>query len=216
MLAGAQFTVVPDVIPRSAVAEVAANVLRAGEEIRELMVEHIKGGFERGYMREELRDLASDALARRGFVPDGKSARSIEQHNALLDEIVTELRRDHDITDAYNAGVPTGRIDPGVNHIAHYPGLAPYLADPRVLGIAKAMMDPHVRIAQLELPKTNQPATPERLEEGWESRRGYHSDWPHDINHVAGGHVAQPFPDVTMAISTVWYLVDVGPENGST
>ena len=112
--------------------------------------------------------------------------------------------------------MPTGRIDPGVNHIAHYPGLAPYLADPRVLGIAKAMMDPHVRIAQLELPKTNQPATPERLEEGWESRRGYHSDWPHDINHVAGGHVAQPFPDVTMAISTVWYLVDVGPENGST
>lgn len=40
--------------------------------------------------------------------------------------------------------------------------------------------------------------------------------WPHDINHVAGGHVAQPFPDVCMAISTVWYLTDVGPDNGST
>ena len=40
--------------------------------------------------------------------------------------------------------------------------------------------------------------------------------WPHDINHVAGGHVAQPFPDVCMALSTVWYLTDVGPENGST
>ena len=73
----------PDVIPRSAVAEVAANVLRAGEEIRELMVEHIKGGFERGYLREELRDLASDALERRGFVPAGERARSIDTSGAI-------------------------------------------------------------------------------------------------------------------------------------
>ena len=28
--------------------------------------------------------------------------------------------------------------------------------------------------------------------------------------------MAQPFPDVCMALSTVWYVTDVGPENGST
>ena len=236
------FTVVPNVIPADEVDSVAASILRAGEKIGAAMQDFRASG--RAEMREGWADLAKGAIAARGFEPNSTSTRTVEQHNHLLASVAEELRETHGLTDPYNSGVPTGHIDPGINHIAYYPELSRYLADPRVLAIAKAVLDPHVRIAQLEINKTNHPAPPERLtvrrlparsasshvtefncfaravgteaQDGWETRRGYHSDWPHDITHVAGGHVAQPFPDVTMALSTVWYFVDVGPENGST
>jgi hypothetical protein len=210
------FTVVPDVIPRDELEEVAANVLRAGKEISAPLQQHFQSPGRGAEMREGWADLAREAIAARGFEPDSASTRSVEQHNGLLHEIAAELREEHGLTDPYKKGVPTGAIDPGVNHIAYYPALSRYLADPRVLGVVKAILDPHVRVAQLEINKTNQPADKDRLDDGWQHRRGYHSDWPHDITHVAGGHVAQPFPDACMALSTVWYFVDAGPENGST
>jgi ectoine hydroxylase-related dioxygenase (phytanoyl-CoA dioxygenase family) len=56
-----------------------------------------------------------------------------------------------------------------------------------------------------------------RINETRFCRRHWHSDWPHDIGAgTHSGHVSQPFPDVCMALSTVWYLTDVGPYNGST
>lgn len=234
------FTVVPNVIPAEEVDSVAASILRAGEKIGAATQELRMSG--RAEMRKGWADLAKDAIAARGFEPNSASTRTVEQHNHLLASVAEELREAHGLTDPYGAGVPTGHVDPGINHIAYYPELSRYLADPRVLAIVKAVLDPHVRVAQLEINKTNHPTPPERLQvrrlparcassqatedfaravgtvvqDGWETRRGYHSDWPHDITHVAGGHVAQPFPDVTMALSTVWYFVDVGPENGST
>lgn len=211
--------VIPDVVPASECAHIASEVLRAGAEILKPMIEHrqAQDSGRRAETKDGANDLLRDAIAAHGFeaTPTGTD-RTVAEHNALLDQIARELRDQNGLTDIYNDGVPTGSHDPGVNHIAYYPELAPYLADPRVLGVAKAMLDPHVRIAQLEINKTNGPAPKEGLSEGWMQRRGYHSDWPHDITHVAGGHVAQPFPDVCMALSTVWYLVDVGPENGST
>ena len=74
-------------------------------------------------------------------------------------------------------------------------------------------LDPHVRIAQCEAvggtmrpPNDNRPLF-----------RAWHSDWPHDL--TAGAHsgvIAQPFPDGTMALSTVWYLNDASPQSGGT
>lgn len=189
------FTIIPNVIPRSDVPEVAANVLRAEREFADLTMEQIGDGVGRSSIRKDLQELAQEALARRGFLPDGKTPRSVEQHNALLDEIATELRDTYGLTDGYSDGTPTGNINPGINHIAHYPELASYLADSRVLGVAKAMMDPHVRIAQLELPKTNYPAPPEQLKLGWESAVGI----------IQIGHM----------ISTT-LLVDISPNHSQT
>ena len=158
------FTVVPNVIPADEVDSVAANVLRAGEKIGAAAQEFRESGRAQAEMHEGWADLAKDAIAARGFEPDSASTRSVEQHNQLLASVAEELREAHGLTDPYRSGAPTGHIDPGVNHIAYYPELSRYLADPRVLGIAKAVLDPHVRIAQLEINKTNHPSPPERLQ----------------------------------------------------
>ena len=110
--------------------------------------------------------------------------------------------------------------------IARNETFAEYLAEPRVLQVAKAMLDTHVRILQTEVNKSSKPAG-EPLSEAQLRRRGWHSDWPHDLTAYGPnseepwkhcGAIAQPFPDVCMALSTVWYLgpEDVTPYNGGT
>eukprot|EP01043_Picozoa_sp_COSAG02_P010299 COSAG02_NODE_359_length_23842_cov_22.550011_14_plen_202_part_00 len=180
------FTIVPNVIPIDAIDDVATNILRAGAEISKPIMEefrrrkhNVAGGGGGGDMVDGWDALAREAMAKRHYLPSSSgdsSSCSVEQHAVLLDSVAQELREQHGISDAYQPDVPTGPLDPGINHIAYYPELAPYLADPRVLGVAKAAMDPHIRVAQLEINKTNPPAHRERLGNGWRQRRGYHSE----------------------------------------
>ncbi len=110
--------------------------------------------------------------------------------------------------------------------IARNETFAEYLAESRVLRVARVALDPHVRIMQTEVNKSakpeEQPVSKERLR--W---RSWHSDWPHDLTAYGPsseelwkhcGAVSQPFPDVCMALSTVWYLgpEDVTPFSGGT
>ena len=97
--------------------------------------------------------------------------------------------------------------------------------------VARAMLDPHVRIAQTEMYKAA-PAAQESARPDGREYRSWHTDWPHDLSaylhsDLSGfsqepwrnaGAVAQPFPDITMALSTIWYLgpEDVSPHNGAT
>ena len=110
--------------------------------------------------------------------------------------------------------------------IARNETFAECLVEPRVLQVAKAMLDTHVRISQTEVNKSGKPKG-EVLSEEQLLRRGWHSDWPHDLTAYGPsseepwrhcGAIAQPFPDVCMALSTVWYLgpEDVTPYNGGT
>jgi ectoine hydroxylase-related dioxygenase (phytanoyl-CoA dioxygenase family) len=110
--------------------------------------------------------------------------------------------------------------------VARNETFAEYLVEPRVLQVAKAALDPHVRISQTEVNKSSRPST-EPLSEEQLMRRSWHSDWPHDLTAYGPSHeepwrhcgaIAQPFPDVCMALSTVWYLgpEDVTPYNGGT
>ena len=110
--------------------------------------------------------------------------------------------------------------------IARCEVFAQYLAAPRVLQVARAILDPHIRIMQTEVNKSSRPSENPISEEQLR-RRGWHSDWPHDLTAYGPneeqpwkhcGAVAQPFPDVCMALSTVWYLgpEDVTPFNGGT
>ncbi len=100
-----------------------------------------------------------------------------------------------------------------LNDIAKQELFAEYLVEPRILRVAKTMLDTHVRIAQTEVFKSRAPDpdqgafSPKQLQ-----RRGWHSDWPHDLTAYGPtskrpwmhcGAVAQPFPDVCMALSTV-------------
>ena len=99
---------------------------------------------------------------------------------------------------------------PGKNVIAFIQPLAPYLAEKRVLGVIKTVLDPHVRIAQTEF-KPRPPNDDNKM------YRSYHSDWPHDlVDRDKAGAVRQPFPNVTMGLTTIWLLSPFGPESGGT
>ena len=86
--------------------------------------------------------------------------------------------------------------------IARCETFAEYLAEPRVLRVARAMLDTHIRILQTEVNKSSRPAK-KPLSEQQLKHRGWHSDWPHDLSAYGPnsehpwkhcGAVAQPFP----------------------
>ena len=108
---------------------------------------------------------------------------------------------------------------PALNEICRNELFGSHLIEPRILGVAKAMLDTHVRISQTETHKGRSANAAHG--------RSWHSDWPHDLSSYGPneeepwrhcGAVRQPFPDVCMALSTVWYLgpEDVSSMNGGT
>lgn len=99
--------------------------------------------------------------------------------------------------------------EPGRNAVAYVPNLASYFGDERVIGIAQAMLDPHVRISQTEF-KTRPP-------NDHSNRVLWHTDFPHDLtDRERAGSVSMPFPNVTMGLTTLWILTPYSPENGGT
>ena len=105
---------------------------------------------------------------------------------------------------------------PAINQICFNPEFREHLVNPRMLAVAQAMLDTHVRISQTETEK-GRPANSQQID--W---RFWHSDWPHDLSAYGPsdaepwrhcGAVRQPFPDVCMALSTVWFL---GPDDVSS
>ena len=113
--------------------------------------------------------------------------------NAILPERVAAIREDVvAAVDAIGAewaalGDPSWKdcppgAPPGVSQMAHLLWLAPYFGDERMLGVARGLLDPHVRIAQCEaVGGTIRPPNDDRPH-----FRAWHSDWPHDL--TAGAH----------------------------
>ncbi|MSS73711.1 MAG: hypothetical protein EXS64_19820 [Candidatus Latescibacteria bacterium] len=88
--------------------------------------------------------------------------------------------------------------------INHDQSFAPYLADPRLLGIARRLFGAHVRISMTSA-IVNYPGN---------DRGGLHADWPFNQNNA--GHVPVPYPDTPMHLTTIWMLSTFTPENGGT
>ena len=158
--------------------------------------------------------------------------RLLEQDRQIEKQKRVELEKERLNRDVKSAIEITEPVRPPVApnaelcDVARNETFAKHLAESRVLRVAKAIMDPHVRILQTEVNKSSRPAEKPITEEQ-KNRRVWHSDWPHDLsaygptedepwNHC--GAVAQPFPDVCMALSTIWFLgpEDVTPYNGGT
>lgn len=98
----------------------------------------------------------------------------------------------------------------GTNAVAFVPKLAAYFGDERVVGIAKAMLDVHIRISQTEF-KTRPAGDPKR------EHRAFHTDFPHDLtDREEAGAVMMPFPNATMSLTVLWILSPFSPANGGT
>ncbi len=63
---------------------------------------------------------------------------------------------------------------------------AEYLPAPRVLKVARAILDPHIRIMQTEVNKSSRP-TEKLISEEQLRRRGWHSEQSGDNSHVVAG-----------------------------
>ena len=84
------------------------------------------------------------------------------------------------------------------------PCFAPYLADERILGAAGRFFGDFVRISCTDC-VINHPG----------NERGYwHADWPYNATNST--HVAAPYPDVMMHLSTIWMLTPFTAQNGAT
>lgn len=88
--------------------------------------------------------------------------------------------------------------------INHDQSFAPCLADPRLLGIAEAVLGPHVRISMTSA-IVNFPGN---------ERGGWHADWPFNQNNA--GHIPAPYPDAAAHLTTLWMLSEFRGENGGT
>ena len=88
--------------------------------------------------------------------------------------------------------------------IAYEQSFAPYLADPRILGVAHSLFGPQVRIsfssAHISYPGC--------------VRGPLHADWPFNQNNA--GHVPAPYPDSVMHMTTLWMLSKFAAETGAT
>ena len=83
--------------------------------------------------------------------------------NVIPPDLVAGIREDvvaaiDSIQAEWQANHPQGRhpydyppgADPGISQLVHLPTLNPWFAEERMVAVARALLDPHVRIAQCE------------------------------------------------------------------
>ena len=122
-----------------------------------------------------------------------------------------------------------GRPPKPPNDIVWLPRYAPYLAHPVISGVARRVLDDHLKIAQLHLRPIAATSGGAPGGFGLAKYRGradtreWHTDWPHDLSAYGSnqplhnaGCIRQPFPDVAMCLVMIWYLTDVDADSGAT
>ncbi len=123
------------------------------------------------------------------------------------------------------------------NDIVWMPEFARQLANPLVKATAKQVLDDHLRIGSLHakiIDVSSADSNSEkisgfdrnglpRMYSGGKDIRDWHSDWPHDPSAIGGdnpdenlGFIRQPFPDITMSLTMIWYLTSVDEKSGGT
>ena len=122
------------------------------------------------------------------------------------------------------------------NDIVWMPKYAQHLGNLNLVKVASKLLDDHLRIVQLH-PKVIPVSNPKdasdislgndmlglpRIYKGPESARDWHTDWPHDPSAYGSdnpdenlGCIRQPFPDITMGLTMIWYLTDINEKSGN-
>ena len=116
-------------------------------------------------------------------------------HDSVLDT-VDRLR--HTRKDAPDH---IGAVSTIINHDQSF---ARYLAEPRLLGLAEALLGPGVRIS-FTSSIVNYPGN---------ERTKWHADWP--FNQHNAGHIPSPYPEMVAHLTTLWALSDFDAPSGGT
>ncbi len=108
------------------------------------------------------------------------------------------------------ASVEEHKLDDPRSHVDKVSGsinvdqsFAPYLVEPRLIGVCRALLGEHVRVSYTTCMVT-WPGNP---------RGGWHADWPFNQNNA--GHVPAPYPDAVMHLTSIWMLTPFTAETGT-
>ena len=88
--------------------------------------------------------------------------------------------------------------------INHEQSFAPYLADDRLLSVARSVLGRNLRIS----------FTSAIVNFTGNERGGWHADWPFNQNNAA--HIVAPYPDAVVHLTTLWMISPFSEENGGT
>ncbi len=104
---------------------------------------------------------------------------------------------------AHRLADPRRKLDKVSGLINFDQSFAPYLAEPRLLGLCQAFLGPHLRVSYTTCMVTHP----------GHARGAWHADWP--FNQQNAGHVPAPYPDAIMHLTTIWMLTGFSAENGT-
>lgn len=137
-----------------------------------------------------------DAVLQRGYciIEDVIPADRVGE---VCDSVLATVA-DHNRPDApANRGAVSGLIN-------HTQAFASYLAEPRLLGVARELLGEHTRVS----------FTSTIISYPGAERLGWHADWPYNQHNA--GHIPIPYPDATIHLTSIWMLTDFTAANGAT
>ncbi len=144
----------------------------------------------------------------------GDTTRLVQQvHDhgyCILEEVIPSDRVGGVCADVLGVDPAHNRADAPSNRgavsglINHTQSFAPYLADPRLRPLTRALLGEHVRVSFtstiISLPGAR--------------RLKWHGDWP--FNQDNAGHIPAPYPDMVAHLTSIWMLTDFTEDNGAT
>ena len=125
-----------------------------------------------------------------GVIPE---ARCVEIRQRMLAMVERER--------VSSAPTQVGFVPSVINHDQSF---VEYLADPRLMKVAMALLGQHLRISFTSV-IVNEPGN---------ARGGWHADWPFNQNNA--GHIPVPYPDALFHLTTLWMLSPFSQQNGGT
>ena len=104
---------------------------------------------------------------------------------------------------AHKVADPRSRLDKVTGLINFDQSFAPFLAEPRLLGLCREMLGEHLRVSYTTCMVTH-PGN---------ERGAWHADWP--FNQQNAGHVKAPYPDAVLHLTTIWMLTPFTADTGT-
>jgi hypothetical protein len=133
-----------------------------------------------------------------------------DQGYCILEEVVPPDRVGHVCASVLDAAARNNRPDAPANRgavsglINHTQAFAPFLADPRLTGVAATLLGEDVRIS----------FTSTIISYPGAERLKWHADWP--FNQHNAGHIPAPYADAVVHLTSIWMLSDFTAANGAT
>ena len=133
-----------------------------------------------------------------------------ENGYCLIEGVIPEARCEEirqrllAVVERHRQSTAPGRVGFVPSVINHDQSFASYLADPRLMQVATALLGHDLRVS----------FTSAIVNEPGNARGGWHADWP--FNQGNAGYIEAPYPDAIFHLTTLWMISPFSAKNGGT